>query len=62
MEPAKSVPLNSEVSSFHRAISKQRTAVWDQMRCPYFTGCPYLAGLILTGFKVVYISLCVLCA
>jgi hypothetical protein len=30
-----------------------RTAVWDQMRCPYFTGCPHFAGLLLTGFTVI---------
>jgi hypothetical protein len=29
-----------------------RTAVWDQMRCPYFTGCPHFAGLLFTGFTV----------
>jgi hypothetical protein len=29
-----------------------RTAVWDQIRCPYFTGCPHFAGLLFTGFTV----------
>jgi hypothetical protein len=29
-----------------------RTAVWDQMRCPYFLGCPHFAGLLFTGFTV----------
>jgi hypothetical protein len=29
-----------------------RTAVWDQMRCPYSTGCPHFAGLLFTGFTV----------
>jgi hypothetical protein len=29
-----------------------RTAVWDQMRCPDFTGCPHFAGLLITGFTV----------
>jgi hypothetical protein len=24
------------------------------MRCPYFTGCPHFAGLLFTGFTVVY--------
>jgi hypothetical protein len=47
---AKSVP-NSEVSSFTGQFVL-KTAVWDQMRCPYFTGCPHFAGLLLTSFTV----------
>jgi hypothetical protein len=30
-----------------------KTAVWDQMRYPYFTGCLYFAGLLFTGFTVI---------
>jgi hypothetical protein len=53
---------NSEVSSFQGAICTKR-AVWDQMRCPYFTGCPHFAGLLFTGFivndpSVIIITLC----
>jgi hypothetical protein len=33
-----------------------RTAVGDQMRCPYFTGCPQFAGLLFTGFTVIVFS------
>jgi hypothetical protein len=44
---AKRVPY-SEVSSF------QRIAVWDQTRCPYFTGCPHFTGLLFTCFTVVH--------
>jgi hypothetical protein len=43
---AKSVP-NFEFSSI-----ALWTAVWDQKRCPYFTRCLHLAGLLFTGFTV----------
>jgi hypothetical protein len=46
----KSVPI-SEMFSFHRAICNEKQ-LWDQMRCPYFTGCPHFAGLLFTGFAV----------
>jgi hypothetical protein len=29
-----------------------KTAVWNQMRCPYFTGYPHFTGLPFTGFTV----------
>jgi hypothetical protein len=49
-----SVP-NWEVFSFHRAVSAE-SSIWDQMRCPYFTGCPYFAGLLLTSFIVYFVG------
>jgi hypothetical protein len=47
-----SVPI-SDVSSFQGAICTGTAGVWDQMRCPYFTGCPHFAGLLFTGFTLV---------
>jgi hypothetical protein len=46
-----------------------RAAVWDQMRRPYFSGCPHFVGLLFTGFTVVVffkdrgvnVCVCVLC-
>jgi hypothetical protein len=48
--PAESVVPISEVSSFQGV---NRKAMWDQLKCPYFAGCPDSTALHLKAFSVV---------
>jgi hypothetical protein len=47
-------PKVSLIQRCHRFTGQfaLRTAIWDQMMCPYFTGCPHFAGLLFAGFTV----------
>jgi hypothetical protein len=55
MGRAKSIP-NSEVILVLECNLRTSTAERDQMRCSYFTGCPYFAGLLFRGVSVYTLS------
>jgi hypothetical protein len=37
-----------------RVVFALKTAVWDLMRCPYFTVCPHFTGLLFTDVTVAH--------